>query len=83
MNLDLIKHSCIGLDVYSAKNKILSLCPELTEADIEITYKESEVRRFTVFDCALKDGKIEEQGSYEELLEKNGYFTKLYKSSKE
>ena len=31
---------------------------------------------------ALKDGKIEEQGTYEELLEKNGYFTKLYKSSK-
>lgn len=58
MNLELIKHSCVGLDVYSAKNKILSLYNELTEDDIEITYKESEVRRFTVFDCALKDGKI-------------------------
>lgn len=30
----------------------------------------------------LSDGLIKEQGKYEELLDKNGYFTKLYKSAK-
>ena len=30
----------------------------------------------------LSDGKIIENGSYNELLDKNGYFTKLYKSAK-
>ena len=31
---------------------------------------------------ALDKGKIVEKGSYKELLNKNGYFTKLYKSAK-
>ena len=30
----------------------------------------------------LNDGKIVEEGKYQELLEKNGYFKKLYKSAK-
>ena len=30
----------------------------------------------------LDKGKIVEKGSYKELLNKNGYFTKLYKSAK-
>lgn len=30
----------------------------------------------------LSDGIIQEEGKYNELLDKNGYFTKLYKSSK-
>ena len=30
----------------------------------------------------LNDGKIVEEGKYQELLDKNGYFKKLYKSSK-
>ena len=30
----------------------------------------------------LSDGIIQEQGKYNELLNKNGYFTKLYKSAK-
>ena len=30
----------------------------------------------------LSDGIIQEQGKYDELLDKNGYFTKLYKSAK-
>jgi len=30
----------------------------------------------------LSDGTIKEQGSYKELINKNGYFTKLYKSLK-
>ena len=30
----------------------------------------------------LSDGSIKEQGKYNELLNKNGYFTKLYKSAK-
>lgn len=30
----------------------------------------------------LSDGVIQEQGKYNELLDKNGYFTKLYKSAK-
>lgn len=58
MDFDLVKHSCVGLDVFSAKNKILSLCPDLTEDDIDITYLESDYKRFTVFDCKQIDGKI-------------------------
>jgi len=58
VDFDNIRRSCIGLDVYSAKNKILSLCPELSEADIDITYKESDYTRFIVFDCQHEDGKI-------------------------
>ena len=30
----------------------------------------------------LSDGVIQEQGKYKELLDKNGYFTKLYKSAR-
>ena len=30
----------------------------------------------------LSDGIIQEQGKYNELIDKNGYFTKLYKSTK-
>ena len=30
----------------------------------------------------LSDGVIKEKGNYEELLNKNGYFSKLYKSAK-
>ena len=30
----------------------------------------------------LSDGIIQEEGKYDELLDKNGYFTKLYKSAK-
>ena len=30
----------------------------------------------------LSDGIIQEQGKYDELLDKNGYFAKLYKSAK-
>ena len=30
----------------------------------------------------LSDGIIQEQGKYNELIDKNGYFTKLYKSAK-
>ena len=30
----------------------------------------------------LQDGMIKEQGKYKELLDKNGYFTKLYRSAK-
>ena len=32
--------------------------------------------------CVLVDGVIKEEGKYQELLDKNGYFTKLYKSAK-
>lgn len=58
MDFELLKHSCVGLDVYSAKNKIISLCPELSEDDIDITYQESDYRRFIVFDCKQINGKI-------------------------
>ncbi|MCQ2584690.1 MAG: phage tail protein [Treponema sp.] len=58
MDFENIRHSCVGLDVYSAKNKILSLCPELSEEDIDITYQESEYKRFIVFDCKQVKNKI-------------------------
>ncbi len=58
MDFETLKRSCLGLDAYSAKNKILSLCPELTKKDIEIMYYESDYKRFIVTDCKLADGKI-------------------------
>lgn len=51
MDLEEIKRACIGLDVFSAKNKIFSIFPHLTENDIEITYQESNYQRFIVTDC--------------------------------
>lgn len=58
MDLALIKHSCIGLDVYSAKNKIKSLYPEILENQIDITYKESDSPRFVVFDCKIINDQV-------------------------
>lgn len=58
MDLALIKHSCIGLDVYSAKNKIKSLYPDIADSNIEITFKESDSPRFIVFECSLNEEKI-------------------------
>jgi phage tail-like protein len=46
-----LKRYCIGLDVYKARNRILHLCPEITEPDIDITFRESPDRRFVVTDC--------------------------------
>lgn len=54
-----IKKTCVGLDIFSAKNRLLSMFPQLSENDIEITYQESNYRRFIVTDCKIqKDGKI-------------------------
>jgi len=58
VDFEFIKHSIVGLDVFSAKNKIFSLCPELSDEDVEITYQETDYTRFTVFDCKLNDGKL-------------------------
>lgn len=58
MDFENIRHSCIGLDVYSAKNKIFSLYPELSESDVDITYEESDYARFIVFDCRYENNKI-------------------------
>lgn len=58
MDFEALRHSCVGLDVYSAKNKILSLRPDLSEADIDITYQESEYKRFIVVDCKEQGNKI-------------------------
>ena len=58
MDFEEVRRSVVGLDVYSAKNKILSLCPELSESDIDITYYESEYRRFIVTDCKKSGNKI-------------------------
>jgi len=58
LNFDSIRQSCVGLNVYQAKNKILSLCPELSESDIDITYQESEYKRFIVTDCKFINGKM-------------------------
>ncbi len=59
MNLSIIKQACIGLDVFKAKNRLISLYPSISEKDIEITYQEADFKRFIVTDCNLtKDGKI-------------------------
>ncbi|MGN0384115.1 MAG: phage tail protein [Eubacterium sp.] len=57
MELSVIKQACIGLDIFSAKNKLFSLYSELSEADIDITYQESDYQRFIVIDCELIDDK--------------------------
>ena len=56
MDASVNKHTCVGLDVFSAKNRLFSLYPQLSETDIEITYQESDYRRFIVTDCKLTDG---------------------------
>ena len=45
-------------------------------------YQLKEIRRQTGADLILvmKDGHIIEQGKHEELLEKNGFYAKLYNS---
>ena len=56
MDAAVIKQTCVGLDVFSAKNRLFSLYPQLNESDIEITYQESDYRRFIVTDCKLTAG---------------------------
>ena len=52
-----IKQTCVGLDIFAAKNRLFSLYPDLKEDDIEITYQESDYRRFIVTDCKLLNDK--------------------------
>ena len=59
MDAAVIKQNCVGLDIFSAKNRIFSMFPQLSENEIEITYQESDYRRFIVTDCkVLEDEKI-------------------------
>lgn len=58
MEIEEIRHLVVGLDVYKAKNKILSLCENISEEDIDITYYESEYRRYIVTDCKKVGRKI-------------------------
>ncbi len=51
-----IKRLCAGLDIFTARNRLLSMYPEMNESDIEITYQESEYRRFMVTDCRVMEG---------------------------
>ena len=53
MDAAAIKQSCVGLDLFAAKNRLFSLYPDLKEEDIEITYQESDYRRFVVTDCKI------------------------------
>lgn len=58
MDLENIRHLVVGLDVYSAKIRILSLYPELSENDLDITYYESEYQRYIVTDCKVIGNKV-------------------------
>ena len=53
MDAAVIRQTCVGLDVFSAKNRLFSLYPQLSDTDIEITYQESDYRRFIVTDCKI------------------------------
>jgi len=57
LDASVIKQTCVGLDVFSAKNKLFSLYPQLNESDIEITYQESDYRSFIVIDCKVTADK--------------------------
>ena len=57
MELLEIRRTCVGLDIFTAKNRLLSMFPEMKETDIEITYQESDYQRFIVTDCKIFDGK--------------------------
>ena len=57
MNAVAIKQTCVGLDLFAAKNRLFSLYSDLKEDDIEITYQESDYRRFIVTDCKIIDNK--------------------------
>jgi phage tail-like protein len=51
MDADELKKNCIGLDIYKARNRIRKILPELDEHCIDITYRESDLPRYTVLDC--------------------------------
>jgi phage tail-like protein len=46
-----LKKNCVGLDVYKARNRIRKIMPELDERCIDITFRESDLPRYTVIDC--------------------------------
>lgn len=42
---------CTGLDVYRASNRLLRIFPFLDMQDIDVTYEESDIKRFTILKC--------------------------------
>lgn len=55
MDIEVIRQICVGMDVFSAKNRLFSMYPYMNDRDIEITYQESDCRRFIVTDCKLSE----------------------------
>lgn len=43
---------CIGLDLYTAKNRLLRIIPDLEPEDIDITFVETDAECFKVLSCA-------------------------------
>ena len=49
----------------------------MTRIVVTHTLEESALRRYDAI-LTLRDGRIAEQGSFEELMERRGYFYSLY-----
>jgi phage tail-like protein len=52
VNTETLSALCVGLDLFKARNRILRVCPDLEEGDIDVTYADEAARRFTVLRCA-------------------------------
>jgi len=57
MDSDTVKKECIGLDVYKARNRIRQIMPGFDERAIDITFRESDLPRYTVLDCEYSGKK--------------------------
>jgi phage tail-like protein len=55
MDREELKKGCIGLDVYKARNRVRKILPELDEQCIDITFRESDLPRYTVIDCVYNE----------------------------
>ena len=71
-----------AMDNITEKNVMENIVTRLNNKTLIIIAHRLETIKDVDTIYVLSDGKITEQGKYKELLNKNGYFTKLYKSAK-
>lgn len=71
-----------AMDNITEKNVMRNIVEHLSNKTIIIIAHRLETIKDVDTIYVLSEGIIQEQGKYNELLNKNGYFTKLYKSTK-
>ena len=71
-----------AMDNITEKNVMKNILKQLKNKTLIIIAHRLETIKDVDEIYVLSDGAIKEHGKYKELLDKNGYFTKLYKSAK-